>query len=194
MTADTSEAFFEGLYQSDPDPWDFATSAYEQARYDAILQAIGENRFKRVFEPGCSVGVLTERLASICDEVCSIEISPSAVESARKRCRALANVHIQCGALPYTVPSGDFDLIVFSEIGYYFEEEQLNSLMDELIKKLRQDGVLIAAHWLGQSKDHLLSGDRVHALVSKREGLIHNYAERREERSPGFRLDRWKRK
>jgi SAM-dependent methyltransferase len=193
MTADTSAAFFEGLYQSDPDPWNFATDAYEQARYDAILRTIAEKRFQRAFEPGCSVGVLTEGLASICDEVCSIDISPSAVESARKRCRALANVDIQCGALPYAVPSGDFDLIVFSEIGYYFKEEQLNSLAAEFIKKLRQDGVLLAAHWLGHSKDHLLSGDRVHQLLNEKEGLKHDYAERREEHGPGFRLDRWKR-
>ena len=197
MKADTSKAFFEDLYRSDPDPWDFATNDYEQARYASIVQAISEargTRFQRAFEPGCSVGILTERLASMCDQVYAVDISPSAVQNAQRRCHALSNVDIQCGALPEAIPAGDFDLIVFSEIGYYFEEEQLSRIVDELINKLRQDGVLIAAHWLGQSKDHVLSGDRVHELMNEREGLTHDFAERQEKDRSGFRLDRWKRK
>jgi len=183
----TSRAFFEDKYKRDEDPWKFASSSYELGRYDAIIQALSFRRYRRCFEPACSIGVLTEPLAAICDRVDAIDISAKAIEQAVQRCRLLANVIIKQGALPAEIPAGAFDLIVFSEVGYYFEKPQLRALIDQLIGSLESDGIFLAAHWLGASPDHILEGNEVHEIVSSTKGLIHDHAEQH----PGFRLDRW---
>jgi hypothetical protein len=167
-----SQVFFDGMYQRNPDPWNFASSPYELGRYQHILQALRGTRYNRAFEPGCSIGVLTEGLASISDQVEATDIS---------------YVHIECATLPHGLPDGKFDLIVFSEIGYYFSELQLKSLVNRLITHIAPGGTFLAAHWLGSSSDHLLSGDQVHQIIVGAEGLNLNHSDRQE----NFRIDRW---
>ena len=183
----TSAAFFEEMYRQNADPWDFATNGYERGRYEVILRTLGERRYERAFEPGCSVGVLTEGLAAGCGQVLAMDISPSAVEQARLRCRKLENVRIECGSLADVVPEGTFDLIVLSEIGYYFEEARLKEIAESLSGRLPAGGTLLGAHWLGSSADHVLSGDQVHAVLGGLAGLKLEKSERLE----GFRLDVW---
>jgi len=190
MNANTSQEFFEKKYQRKADPWDFAGSKYELGRYNAILEALKGRRYARAFEPGCSVGVLTKRLATICDRVEAVDISSSAVAQAKERCRGLENVHLTCGSLADSIPAGEFDLIVLSEIGYYFEEKALTGLVDDLSGRLSIGGTLLAAHWLGESKDHVLSGDRVHELLAALSG----FEKMKGERFSGFRLDCWRKR
>ena len=121
----TSREFFETMYQSVADPWSFATSEYEQERYARTLEFVPHGCFHNVFEPGCSIGELTAQLADRCDHVTAIDIAETAVESARDRCRHLDNVDVHQGSLVDDMPAGPFDLVVFSEIGYYFTEPQL---------------------------------------------------------------------
>ena len=183
----TSRAFFEEKYKCNEDPWKFASSSYELRRYDAIINALSFRRYRRAFEPACSIGVLTEQLAIICDRVYATDISSTAVEQAVQRCRLLTNVSIKRGALPADIPGGTFDLIVFSEVGYYFKKPQLRSLIDQLMGSLESEGIFLAAHWLCSSSDHILDGNEVHEIVSSTKELIHDHAEHH----PGFRLDRW---
>ena len=189
MTNDSSsQAFFEEKYGAAADPWAFASSDYEQHRYTTILNALGRRRYHRAFEPGCSIGILTERLAPRCGQVEAIDISPTAVSRAQERCQFLPNVTIKPGALPDQIPDGTFDLIVFSEIGYYFDQPTLVSLARELADRLRNEGMLLAVHWLGTSPDHRLTGDQVHDLL----GIV-NLVPTRSRRYEGFRLDCWSR-
>jgi SAM-dependent methyltransferase len=188
MTADTtSEAFFEQMYSKDRDPWSFATSESEQRRYSAIMLSLQGRRYRRAFEPGCSIGVLTAKLASICDEVEASDISATAVEMARRNCRNVPNVRIDKGSLPQVIPGGEFDLLVFSDIGYYFTAPDLRVVGLELLRRLSRPAVFLAVHWLGVSKDHLLSGDRVHEVLAELPGM--KLAE--SSRHASFRLDKW---
>jgi predicted TPR repeat methyltransferase len=189
-TATTSEEFFERKYRAEADPWNFATSPYEQRRYETILRAIDHRRYRQALEPGCSVGMLTSGLASLCDEVQAFDIAPSATAAAQDRCRGLANVHVTCKAFAEDAIDGQFDLIVLSEIGYYFEVAELRRITNSLMSHLLPGGVIVAAHWLGISSDHLLKGDAVHDVLYsafEQEGLVPELAER----YPEFRLDRW---
>jgi SAM-dependent methyltransferase len=183
----TSADFFETMYAEREDPWEFASSQYERDRYAAIVRALGHRRYRRAFEPGCSLGILTAQLAAFCDRVEAMDISPTAVERARLRCEALPNVQILCGSLPETIPNGEIDLVVFSEIGYYFTETQLSSAATELVKRMTPEGTFLAAHWLGSSPDHVLGGDHVHSILQ----AIPDLTLLQSERYPGFRLDRW---
>ena len=78
-------ATFERMYREDEDPWGFGTSAYEAAKYDRTIAALGDRRFHRALELGCSIGVLTARLAERCDELIALDTSATAVERARER-------------------------------------------------------------------------------------------------------------
>ena len=85
----TSAEFFETMYAEREDPWEFASSQYERDRYAAIVRALGNRRYRRAFEPGCSIGILTPQLAAFCDRVEAMDISPTAVARARAPLRAL---------------------------------------------------------------------------------------------------------
>jgi SAM-dependent methyltransferase len=184
-----SKEFFEEKYRSSSDPWDFSSSAYELNRYAEIMRILGSRTFQSGFEPGCSIGVLTERLAHCCRNVFAMDISPTAVAMAQARCAHCANATIVEGALPEDLPSGTFDLIVFSEIGYYFERPALAGVRDLLTGRLARRGVLVAAHWLGVSTDHLLSGDEVHDVLRAADTLKTVASQRHE----GFILESWER-
>jgi SAM-dependent methyltransferase len=188
MTEDTaSQAFFEAKYRKESDPWNFAASAYEQERYSTILSSLNGRRFRRAFEPGCSIGILTKRLAEICGEVEATDISTIAARQATGRCKSLPNVTVRQGRLPSDIPNGTFDLILFSEIGYYFTATALTALGAELVRRLDSGGVLLAAHWLGVSADHQLSGDQVHDVLGGIPGLKPLLAQRHS----AFRIDHW---
>jgi hypothetical protein len=182
----TSAAFFEAKYQRNMDPWDFSSNGYELQRYDAIISAIAHRRYNRAFEPGCSIGVLTERLAALCDEVYAIDFSPTASAQARVRCAPLPQVNVGCASLPEGTPAKDFDLLVLSEIGYYFTPQDWQRISTALIDSLPQDAIVLAAHWLGQSQDHRMSGDEVHEILLSHPQVRVDHRER----GPNMRLDR----
>jgi SAM-dependent methyltransferase len=182
-----SAAAFERLYRQSPDPWSFATSAYEQGRYRATLRALKRQVYGRAFEPGCSVGALTAQLARRCRAVIATDIAPSAVQRAQERCRAFEQVEIFQADLADGPAPGPFDLIVLSEIGYYFSKDRLRAIGRALAAQLALGGELIAVHWLGRSPDHVLHGDTVHEVLRSHLPLqwIKGW------REPEFRIDTW---
>ena len=184
----TSQIFFEEMYRHDGDPWSFTSSPYELSRYDAIMHALSMCRYRHAFEPGCSVGVLTERLATLCDRVDAMDISPTAVAIARERCSQFSHVEIQCKSLDESFVVEDIDLLVLSEIGYYFHRDRWRALATRLMTTVAPSGTILAAHWLGQSEDHRQHGDDVHDVLRSIGSISLEYSER----NAGFRLDRWK--
>lgn len=184
----SSAEFFETKYRNAADPWDFDTSEYEQSRYDAIVSALAGRRYRKAFEPGCSIGALTSRLLTVCDEVEAIDFAESAIATARQR-HADAAAHFHVMGLPERLPLVGFDLIVLSEIGYYFPVSEWTEIVASIVATSTAGTTLIAAHWLGFSTDHQIGGDEVHAVLRGQPGLhlLH------EERHPAFRLDRLER-
>ncbi len=182
----SSPEFFEEMYRNNPDPWNFANSDYELGRYDIILRALAGRRYATAYEPGCSVGVLTEKLSGICDQLLAIDFSKTAAEQARARCAAKPNVEVCCASVFEVLPEPGLDLLVLSEIGYYFDPLDWASLLHTLVDSVRPGGTVLAAHWLGHSKDHASLGDQVHRAVRAHPMLRLEH----EERPVGFRLDR----
>lgn len=190
---DTSAAFFEAMFRGSSDPWNFAVDPYEQFRYNTILQALQPGPYRHAYEPGCSVGALTEKLATLCERVDACDVSPSAVAEAQARCGLLPGVALRVGSIRDAVNFGQYDLIVLSEIGYYFSSTEWGCLVAGLVDQMQPGAVLLASHWLGSSPDHVLSGDEVHALLTHPQ-LEHEHAERHPDAARGgFRLDRWRR-
>lgn len=190
-SSDPSSAdFFESLYRERADPWNFAGSDYEQGRFNAILAMLAPKRYRHAFEPGCSIGTLTERLAPVCDKVTACDFSSTAVQRAKERCAGLPNTHISVGALTRETPMAGYDLILFSEIGYYFAPSEWKETVAALSSGMAPGTTLLASHWLGHSDDHKQSGDDVHAVL-RAEPLLQAESDRR---FPGFRLNRFLRR
>jgi SAM-dependent methyltransferase len=183
-----SQAFFEARYRASSDPWHFASSTYELNRYQATLQALSRANYRRGYEPGCSVGVLTAALARRVDHLIACDISPTAVACAKERCRELTNVELYQRDAAEGPPDGTFDLIVLSELGYYFSADRLSAMTRKMLGRLEPDGEFIAVHWLGNSADHVLHGDEVHEV------LVQSLSGERiaGSRHAGFRIDSWR--
>ena len=99
-------AYFEALYAAEQDPWGFATSPYERAKYDHTLAALGGRRFARGLEVGCSIGVLTAALAERCDRLLAVDVAATAVARARERLAAAPGVTVERRSLPEEMPGG----------------------------------------------------------------------------------------
>ena len=187
MPDTTSAQFFEAKYADASDPWAFASSPYEQYRYERTFQALAHQHYQWAFEPGCSIGILTQKLATLCEGIDALDISSTAVSQAKTRCSTLRQVSVRCASLQDAMPLKAPDLLVLSEIGYYFEPDAWKQKVEQLVALCLKPATLIATHWLGHSPDHLISGDRVHTLIQSIPGLVLTYSERH----GGFRLDRW---
>ncbi len=192
-----SAEFFDAKYEADRDPWRFADDPYELGRYRTIVDHIDPLVHRRVYEPGCSVGVLTEMLGSRCDHVDATDLSGAAVALARQRCAHLPGVEVGVGDLsrPPGPPGPSYDLIVLSEVGYYQPLPVLERNIATLAARIRWGGRLIAAHWIGSSPDHRLSGDEVHDVIARSlHGWVHPVHEvHRHPVRDGYRLDVWDR-
>jgi protein-L-isoaspartate O-methyltransferase len=110
--------YFEKLYTESPDPWDFATSEYEQRKYEQTLEVLGGRRFPQALEVGSSIGVFTGMLAPYCDKLLALDTSERAVEIARERLSDYKHVRVERRTIPEETPEGPFDLIVASEVLY----------------------------------------------------------------------------
>jgi SAM-dependent methyltransferase len=192
MTAERIEAtWFEDLYRHRADPWDFATNAYERAKYARTLAALGppERRFGRALEAGCSIGVFTALLAPRCRELVALDASATAVARATERVAPLPHVRVERRVLPEDLPDGPFDLVVCSEILYYWSERLLRRFLTAAESLLAPGGSLLAVHWRPPTRTYPLRGDEVHRILADQLRLDHAFGER----APRYLIDRYDR-
>jgi SAM-dependent methyltransferase len=155
-------AFFDDLYSRDPDPWDFETSAYEAAKYDATIAAL-EPPYASALEVGCSIGVLTQRLAERCERLLAIDVAEAALQRARAR---VPEATFERREIPEEWPDGAFDLIVCSEVLYYLDAPALDRTLKAIERTLVPRGSLLAVHWRHPTERYPLLGDEVHAALA----------------------------
>lgn len=162
--ADTSlpTTYFDDVYRANDDPWAFATSPYERAKYEATLAALPNERYTNAFEIGCSIGVLSEMLAHRCDRLLSVDASELPLRTARQRLAPYPNVTVEQRSVPDQFPDDSFGLVVLSEVGYYLNMDDLHQLRQLLIDHLTTGGHLLLVHWTPFVPDYPLTGDQVH--------------------------------
>jgi SAM-dependent methyltransferase len=184
---------FDRLYEANPDPWGYATSGYEQSKYDRTLSALGDRNYHRALELGASIGVFTERLAERCEEVVALEPAGRAVAEARRRLNGRAGVTLIQGAAPEDLPPGPFDLVLCSEVLAYLNPPALRETLAAVEDRLAPGGTLLAVHYRGPRRPQLsrllprrlagarlyvpLSGPRVHKLLRDHTRLTHTHGE-----------------
>ena len=189
MTPSVPTSHFDGLYAARADPWAYETSAYEADKYRASLAALPRERYGRALEVGCSIGVLTARLAERCDALVALDASAAPLARARARCAAHPHVEVRQARFPTATFRGPFDLAVVSEVGYYLSAADLGRARNRLAALAAPGAHLLLVHWLG-STGGPLTADAVHGaflgdprwrpLAASRGGA---------RKPPGYRLD-----
>src|ERR1700722_10637904 len=157
--ATLSGAYFDAMYAASDDPWGFRSRWYERRKYALSLAMLPAERYAAAFEPACSIGILTASLAGRCDAVLACDRAAAAVAAAGARTADLPNVTVEQRVLPGDWPPGSFDLLVFSEVLYYFSDAELTLVLDQASDALRPGGTLLAVHWRHPVVEHPRSGD-----------------------------------
>jgi hypothetical protein len=174
MTERLPDAYFDRMYAYSVDPWQLGQRWYEQRKYAITMALLPHPRYRHAFEPGCSVGVLTEQLASRCDRVTAADVVPAALQAASRRLTEAGHgdaVTLLCRSIDDGWPATDFDLIVLSEVGYYLEPAALRATLDRELPRLTNPATVIAAHWRHAVAGYQMSGDKTNEVIAATPGL-----------------------
>lgn len=162
------------MYAGSPDPWHLQERWYERRKHAITMALLPYPRYRHAFEPGCSVGVLTELLAGRCDHVTSTDIAPAALDGAHRRLVAGGRrdrVTLLRRSLDQPWPPGRFDLVVLSEVGYYLQPATLREVLDRELPRIAHGATVIAAHWRHHVDDYPMSGDHTNDVIGATPGL-----------------------
>lgn len=167
---------FTNLYLAKDDPWDLATKWHDERKYAVTVASLPRARYRRCYEPGASIGLLTRLLAARCDEVLATDSVQSAVDQAATGTADLGNVRTGRADLPTDLPDGTFDLIVIGDLLYYLGAADLDAVVDGLLDRLEPGGDLVVVHFRDRQGGNY-DGFNVHAAVATRpalERLVHH--------------------
>jgi SAM-dependent methyltransferase len=182
--------YFDDVYNAADDPWNFTSSEYEAAKYAATIAALPDKNYQSALEIGCSIGVLTEKLAALCQSLLAIDVNEKALNQARSQCANLPNVRFRKMVIPDEFPDENFDLIIVSEVGYYLSAADWKRAGAQIISRLDLSGVVVMVHWTHFVADYPQTGDAVHDSFAdlSAEKLKHLDAKRTDD----YRLDVWR--
>ena len=169
--ASVSAEHFDNLYLAKDDPWDLATKWHDQRKYAVTVASLPRARYRRCYEPGCSIGLLTRMLAPRCDELLAVDSVGSAVRQAREAAREFPHVRVEQALLPAGLPAGTYDLIVIGDLLYYLSADDLDAVLDGLVRRLEPDGDIVAVHFRDRQRGGNYDGFNVHAALARRPGL-----------------------
>ncbi len=155
-------SYFKRVYERSEDPWNFQSSEYEAGKYADTLRSLPPGPFESALEIGCSIGVLTSQLAACCDALLALDVSDKALAAARERCAGLPQVQFRCMEFPREVPDGIFDLVVVSEVAYYWHFADLERAAASLAAHQAAGAHLLLVHLTETVPDYPLTGDQVH--------------------------------
>ena len=188
MSESLPSEYFERMFASDPDPWRFETSAYEAGKFDHTVASLGPKHFVRALEVGCANGVLTQRLGNICESVVAIDVSDTALQRARHRNLTSTHVRFHNMPFPHQTPSGSFDLILLSEVVYYWSAADIAAAGAWIEKHIAPKGDLLLVHWTGET-DYPQTGDDAVRLLRM---SLPSFQTIKSDRRDVYRLDLWR--
>lgn len=162
MGSTVPSRYFVKLYDEQSDPWNFASSEYEQEKYRRTLEALPRSHYGNACELACSIGVFTHLLAARCDRLCAVDVSDAAVKQARERCKLDAHVRIEQMDLIEDYPEGSFDLTTVCEFAYYFARRDLLRLRENVVANSVPAAHVVLVHWTPPVQGHALDAKGVH--------------------------------
>lgn len=181
---------FERLYASCPDPWRYATSDYERAKYAKTLASLPRPRYARALDIGCSIGVLTQAIAGRCDDLLAVDAVEAALEQARRRNAGQPHVRFARMMIPGDWPQETFDLIVISEVLDYLGAADLAALAGRLRGTLAPGGDLLLVHWVAKKGPQVRPGEATDVLSAALADIL---GPLQSDRNASYRLDLFRR-
>lgn len=182
--------YFEGIFSTDEDPWELASSEYERRKFDRTVSALRGRWYCNALEVGCAHGVLTQRLLPLCERLLAIDISRTALRLARQRLGKQPGLHLRQMAFPGEAPHGRFDLCVLSEVAYYWDCADLTAAAAWLCDHIDTGGQVLLVHYTGET-DYPMSADE--AMGALKQATLKSFRNCRDERNDRYRLDLWER-
>lgn len=176
MPTRLSTGYFDRIYSESDDPWQLDGRWYEQRKYAITLALLPYRRYRHAFEPGCSVGVLTEQLTTRCDHVTSTDIASAALDSAHRRlvnAGRRRDVTLLRRSVDDPWPQMGFDLVVLSELCYYLHAEVLRDTLDREVPLLRPGTTVVAAHWRHPVAEYPITGEYATDVIAATSDLHH---------------------
>ncbi len=180
----TTQAYFKKLYDFEADPFHNWDNSYEVTKRQKALSLLSRPYYDSIFEPACGNGSFTKDLAEITRYILASDWSYSALTQAMKHCQGQSQIEFLLADFPSDLPPHRFDLIVLSEVLYYFSVEQQKEVYHALRKIAKEDAEILLVHWRGKSQDYPSHGDEVH-LLARSSGLFRTI---REEQSPKYNI------
>jgi LmbE family N-acetylglucosaminyl deacetylase/SAM-dependent methyltransferase len=168
--AGDAERLFDAVHARDEDPWRYTSSWYEQRKRSLTLAALPGSSYTAGLEIGCSIGILSAELAPRCGTFLAVDASGTALDRAARRLAHLPAATTRHLTVPNEWPTGSFDLVVISEVGYYLSPAELTELFDRVEGSLMPGGTLALCHWRNPVSGWELDGDAVHAAARRRPG------------------------
>jgi SAM-dependent methyltransferase len=184
------QTYFDSMFKGNDDPWGFQSRWYESRKRALTLASLPQAHYEHAFEPGCANGELSAALASRCSQLLCMDGTRRAVELATERLKACMHVTVQHGVVPEDWPlpqDARFDLIVFSELGYFLTPASLDAVAQQINESLVPGGTLVACHWRRPIGGCDLNGDEVHTQLIGSIGAPHALTLLDDD----FRLDVW---
>ena len=149
----TARDKLQRVFRRGTDPYHYATSPYELARFERMSALIAGRRFRSALEVGCAEGHFTRTLAGICDKVTALDLSEAALHRARQRVRQPHVEWVQANVRTWQ-PEKYYDLMVMAEVLYYLPaptkgpsyEKAFELFLERLLSRLEPGGRLLLAH------------------------------------------------
>jgi SAM-dependent methyltransferase len=126
----------------------------ERTKYHQTLASLPDTPVDRALELACAEGHFTLQLAPRVRHLVAVDISPTALDRAKRRCRELPNIEFQTlDLLNEAIPSA-LDLVVCSEVLYYMPLDRLAEVAGKIAAATKPGGHLLMAHSHAIADDH----------------------------------------
>lgn len=166
----TEPAYFERMYAASDDPWHLDDNPYEQRKHALTVACLPRERYRRGFEPGCSIGLLTALLAPRCDELVATDAVAEPLVAARRR---VPDEHVSFAqsALP-DWPAGELDLVVLSEVLYFLSSAVRAQVRQHVVESLGPHGHVVLVDWRHRFDEAACTGDEAQAEIVEAPALV----------------------
>lgn len=149
------------------DPYGYDCVPYELERLSSMQAAVRDRRWRHALELGCAEGAFTALLAAGAERVTAVDISPVALERARRRLARASGIEWVCADIRAWEPADGAraDLVVLGDVLYYLDKPGIQDEFDAVFARiagwLEPGGRLLSAHgFAGEGELKLREGYR----------------------------------
>jgi len=146
-------------------------------KFNHAFNIINQRRYGSILEIGCGDGYFLERYFPLSDRILATDISKLALKMAKERLKGQKNIEFRQFDLIKDDIDKRFDLVVCSEVLYYFTLDQLKAAVPKILKWIKKDGSLLSIHIRSLNDDtagfpyKAFGAKTIHNLLESADGL-----------------------